>query len=145
MLFVVAIVAPMLVLFLRGLVGDPQPLDSSEVAREVLSDFLTTVGAIVAAKTLRFRNAIPSIRPNSDRFLHITDPKSQIHIISNAAVGFICKNYGLTEDQVDITIIRRKPAGAWHFHYLHHASWKHTEPPRLMTDSSAAASCLASG
>lgn len=127
--------------FVAGLVNEPSKLDSDKVAREILGEFIEHVGVIVQAKLDRFRAKLGDIRPGSDKFKHITKPEDQISVIAGAASRFLRGAYGIKEDQIDITILRRKDGGAWHFHFQLQP-WSHSSTDWLEKRKAAAIQCV---
>lgn len=130
--------------FIGGLVPEQSNLESDQVAREILGEFIEHVGAIVQAKLDRFRSKLGDIRGSSDKFKHITKPEEQIALIASAAARFLKRAYGFKEDQIDITILSKKGDGKWNYSFRLQ-QWKHNSPDWLVTRQSAAVQCVASG
>lgn len=124
---------------------EEQPLAQAGYAREILEDFGTLLGKIVQIKIRRFREACSKLESGKDKFTSITKPYDQIVVISDSLVGFICRVYGLKKDEIDVTIIRKKPKKKWFFRYQYHEEWNHLNPDYLMKRQSAAKSCIESG
>lgn len=139
--FCVCLVFSLVSQFLSGLLPAPKKLESDKVAREILGEFIENIGAIVQAKIDRFRQKLDEIKPNSDKFKHITRPEDQIPIIAGAAARFLRGAYGFKEDQIDITILRRKDSGGWHYHFQLQP-WSHNSPGDLMERRAAAIRCI---
>lgn len=142
-LFISVFSFSLLMLFLKGLIK-PERLESDSMAREILFAFIETVGAIVQTKIIRFREKIPEIRPNSNKFEKITHPLDQIRAIANGTALFLQKEYGLKENELEITVLRRRGAGDWHF-YFQLQQWKHSAPNELMSRRAAAKKCIETG
>ena len=130
--------------FLSNFFPEPQKLESDQQAREILSEFIASVGVIVQAKIDRFRSKLTDIKPNSDKFKHITKPEDQVSVIAKAAARFLQNAYGLYEDQIDITILRKKDEGGWNFDFRLQP-WTHTSPDSLMERGAAAFKCSEQG
>jgi hypothetical protein len=130
--------------FLSSVIREPHKLESDQQAREILSEFIGTVGAIVQAKIDRFRSKLSDIKPNSDKFKHITKPEDQVSVIANATARFLQSAFGFHEDQIDITILRKKDEGGWNFDFRLQ-QWSHTAPDVLMSKGAAAMKCLEHG
>jgi hypothetical protein len=132
-------------LFVRGLLRNtPGRFEADETARDVLGQFINSVGAIVQAKIDRFRSKLPGLKTNSNKFAHITHPDEQLRVIANSVCHFMQSAYDLKEDQISITVLRRKGAGGWTYAYRQH-EWNHTQPQDLMKMRSAALHCLENG
>ena len=132
-------------LFIRGIVRPPQALETDATAREVEEALIATVGTIVQTKLLRYRQALPTLKPHSDKLRKLADPRKQIETIAELAARFIRENFGLKEDQISITVLRKTPTSKWHYHYQHHPDWSHTSAEPLMATNSAAAAALNTG
>lgn len=144
-IFCFSLTVTLFVLVLRHFVGTGEPLQEPDKARLVLMDFITTVGVIVNIKIRRFRTKSTGIKPSANKFNHITHPTDQIAVITNALTEFICKNYELRGNEIDVTLIQQNSSGEWHFYYKHQHSWIHSDPNDIMKSTSAAVSCLQSG
>lgn len=126
--------------FVSGLTHLKPKLDSDSTARELLGEFISHVGIIVEEKLERFRSRIPHISSNADKFKHITQPVEQIGIIGREASQFLRSAYGLKEDQLDITILKRDSSGEWIYIYRLQ-SWSHGSTRWLVDRRSAAQQC----
>lgn len=126
--------------FVSGLTNLKPKLDSDETARAILADFISHVGIIVEEKLMRFRSKIPLISSKADKFKHITVPTDQIDIIGREASQFLRSAYGLLDDQLDITILKRNEAAEWYYFYTLQ-NWKHGDPKWLKARRSAAEQC----
>ncbi len=139
-IFIGCLAASLLSLFLRVFQHSAK-IDSDETANTLLNNFIATVGAIVEAKTQRFRTKSVQLKHNSNKFNHITQPEEQFRVIGNAVSSFVCNSFGISEDAFDLTIMRKKPgANSWHYIYQHQ-SWSHSDPNALLNGSSAASKC----
>lgn len=139
--FIGCLAVSLLSQFLGKVIPGPQNLESDQDARQIMSEFIGTVGAIVQAKLERFRSKLGDIRHHSDKFKHITKPGEQVSIIAMLTSRFLQSVYGLQEDQVDITILKRRGGGGWAYMFKLQ-SWAHSDPNDLMGKSSAAVRSL---
>lgn len=143
--FICCLVVSLISQFLSNVIREPEKLESDQQAREILSEFINTVGAIVQAKIDRFRSKLSDIKPNSDKFKHITKPEDQVPIIASATARFLQSAFGFHEDQIDVTILRKKSGGGWNFDFRLQHQWSHTSPDLLMSKGAAAMKCLEHG
>jgi len=144
--FILCLLLSLILLFIRGLEkNNLGRFEEDRLAKDVLRQFITTIAAIVQVKIQRFRGKIPSIKKNSDKFSHITHPKDQLSVIANSMAQFLLGSYGLKEDQISITILKKiGDSGNWSFFYDLH-EWRHTDAQILMKQNSAAKYCLETG
>jgi hypothetical protein len=127
-----------------GLILRSPKLESDGGAREILNEFIENVGLIVQAKLDRFRQKLESVKHGSDKFKHITMPLEQVQVIGNAAVRFLRSVYGLKEDDIEITVLRRRDGGDWIYVYQFQ-DWSHGSTDWLSDRNSAANQCAAHG
>lgn len=109
--------------------------------RQALSDFISSVGAIVAAKITRFRTRIETFSAQgkkSGKFELITHPEDQLGIIADAAAKFLCPLYGLRGDDINITVLAKKSTSQDWKYIFTHQQWHQTPPGDLMVESSSA-------
>jgi len=144
-LFWIAILLPFSILFLKSFVKKPKRFESPQATNEILIDFIKSIAAIVSEKADRFRNATPNIRPKADKFAHITKPEDQIPFICRIMVNFVCTQYDLKPDQIDVSILQEMQPEQWEYYYCHHPNWNRLPAADLMHNSSAAQACLESG
>ena len=107
-------------------------------------EFIAATAKIVRAKAHRFRAALEVLRPTR-RFEQITKPTVQIDIIMSAVEGFFRKEFGLRENQMDITILMSKGDQPWQFFMQMQKGWNHGQPQQLFDRGSAAAFARQSG
>lgn len=131
-------------LFVRGFIDEKKNLTSEE-ANQLLTDFIKMVGLIVDEKTSRFRNKLFQTKLAHDKFGLITHPDDQLHVIFTHAVHFLRRAFSLEEDQIDITIIRKKDVDTNWNYLVCHQRWKHGDAHELMNCASAAKSCIDTG
>lgn len=126
--------------FLQGIQSMRPKLESDKTAREIMSEFIRNVAVIVEAKLTRFRSKLAVVKPESDKFKHITLPEDQLKIIGTSASQFLRDSFGLREDELDITILRRKNDGDWNYIYQLQP-WSHGSTKWLSERKSAAHQC----
>lgn len=139
-LFWACLMSSLVTQFLQGVNSLKPKLESDKTAREIMSEFINSVAFIVESKLSRFRSKLPIVKTGSDKFRHITLPEEQLPVIGDAAGRFLRGAYGLREDQIDITILRRKDDGEWHYSYRLQ-SWNHGSTKWLSERRSAAHQC----
>ena len=136
-LFWIILVVSLLLLFIQGFVEEKES-DKQKIALTLLTDFLATVGRIVQNKLDRFRKKFPQLKPSSNKFNQITQPNEQLSIIARESVAFLQKAYGLNDDQINITIARKKGEnGKWHYCYRYQNNWKHSDPKKILPQKMA--------
>jgi hypothetical protein len=122
-------------------------IDTKDSAEIHLASFIKKLSQVVTAKTTRLHDilleAITS-ESHSERFIN---PKEQIDTIFSHGSEFFRENYGLTEEQIDITIISKGPLDKkWDYTYQHHEAWNHTPADKLMKKAKCLAKkCLETG
>jgi len=106
-----------------------------------LSGYMLMVSDIVAAKSKRLTTRVlKDAMVGADRQNCFVDPLEQIRTIFDAATKFIQSEYGISPQNVDITVLERQRSdGVWTYLYTHQDGWEHTDPVTLMKTRS----CLA--
>jgi len=120
------------------------PKNSAEIH---LSSFIRKLSEVVNAKASRLQEILPNAINSDlseDRFI---DPKEQIDTIFRSGSEFFKENYGLTDEQIDITIITKDPyEDKWSYTYKRNINWTHTPADKLMKKRNCLAKrCLDSG
>lgn len=116
-----------------------------KASNKVLAGFISSIGLIVESKIRRFRGKLPVIASKASRFDEITQPQDQMRVISQEAINFLCSHYGLNDNQVDITIAKRRSAsGGWSWLYLHQ-QWNHSDANHALRSGSAGSTCTQTG
>jgi hypothetical protein len=101
---------------------------------------------LVNLKLNRFKEAAKQLKPKSDTFKQITQPKDQINLVLSEIEGLILDNFGIKEGNVCITILHKDPISEkWYYEFETHKEWNHTKAHVLMNESSAAAYSLKIG
>ncbi|GEM_PF-874082 len=122
------------------------PIHSPEAGHVIYSNFILAVGRIVSAKISRFKKIAPEIKKNSDKFKKITDPEAQFEIISNEATIFLQDTFSIEKaDQINITIVRRRPEGSWTDIHRHHRQWSKPDLESIGREGSGAYKALKIG
>ncbi len=142
--FCISLFLSLIALFIRGLLKKrPGLLEADECAKEVLADFITTIGTIVKSKNDRFKEQLASIKKKSNKFSKITHPKKQLKVIASATSNFLQKSYGLKDDEISINILFRKEK-KWSYIYTHQ-DWNHTEANKLVEECLGIIHCIETG
>lgn len=104
-------------------------------SEDLLVNFIGMVGRIVAHKVKRFQTKSASLTAKN-KFGQITHPIDQIGLIFSEASAFLQQAFALKEDEIDLTVIARRPEAhreeQW-FYLAKHQEWKHADPSNLST------------
>jgi hypothetical protein len=124
------------------------PFNSTDAGIKVYCSFISSVGIIVSEKIKRFRELACNLpkRKTKDRFDQVTDTKSQFRVISRQAVEFF-KSMLIIEndDQINITVLRKRPGGEFAFIHRFHDNWTFTSEKEVTQNGSGSRIALERG
>lgn len=144
-IFVILLIISLSSLFLRGVSDWVSDKNKSKYVL-FLEKFVLLSTSLVEKKTYRFKSQFRSMKPTSDTFKQLTQPKDQINIILAEIERLLLDVFGLKKNEVCITIIRKDPAnGQWYYDFETNKGWAHTKPNKLLAGKSAASKCLELG
>lgn len=110
------------------------------------NDLILLASKLVRAKLKRFKEKSPNITQKGNIFKNITQPKDQINILLGELTRIIQERFGLSEDQLCITIIQTdvNESGNTTAFYAFNTqdSWERTKAKRLLHEKSTAKKCL---
>jgi hypothetical protein len=143
--FSILITASLIVLIIRG-IADYYEEKNANGRVKFMEGFILLTSRLVKAKVDRFKEVTMSLKPASNIFKQITQPKDQINLILNEVVSLIYNEFGIKEGELCLTIMHQDPKTTkWYFEYETNRSLRHTKPEVLMKHSSTASKCLEIG
>lgn len=110
-----------------------------------LESFSVMTSKIVNTKLRRFKDESRKLKPGSNVFKQITQPKDQINLILSEIESLLLSNFGIKQNDSSITIMHNNPGGGAWFYKYKTKDWNHTKAQSLIDGASTAAECLRTG
>lgn len=143
--FTVLAAFTVVVLFIKGLVEAVQGEVNKRYGK-LMESMLLFFNSLVKKKRDRFFNKAKSLKPSSDVFRHITQPKDQLEHVLDGTKTFLMNGLNIDAKNIGITIIQGDTKGGkWWYELKCDTQKQHTKAKDIMTGNSTAKYCFESG
>jgi hypothetical protein len=111
-----------------------------------MEQFSILTSKLVTKKLERFKEQALSLKPSSNTFKQITNPKEQINLVLGEIENLLQINFDIKKKKACITIMHKDPISEnWYFQYETNKGWRHTKAKKLIDSNSTASKCLQKG